>query len=41
MQFHKAIFYFNPKIGHVLDLAIVGLDLVARNYYFFFVFKKS
>ena len=41
MQFHKAIFYFNPKMGHVLDLAIVGLDLVARNYYFFFVFKKS
>ena len=23
MQFHKAIFYFNPKMGHMLDLAIV------------------
>ena len=23
MQFHKAIFYFNPKIGHMLNLAIV------------------
>ena len=23
MQFHKAIFYFNPKMGHMLNLAIV------------------
>ena len=23
MQFHKEIFYFNPKMGHVLDLAIL------------------
>ena len=23
MQFHKAIFYFNPKMGHMLYLAIV------------------
>ena len=23
MQFHKAIFYFNPEMGHMLDLAIV------------------
>ena len=24
MQFHKAIFYFNPKMGHMLDLAILN-----------------
>ena len=23
MQFHKAIFYFNPKMGHMLNLAMV------------------
>ena len=23
MEFHKAIFYFNPEMGHMLDLAIV------------------
>ena len=23
VQFHKAIFYFNPKMGHMLNLAMV------------------